>query len=479
MIVLLMNKRLISIFIGLMVLCSGIKAQEYKTGDLNKDGVVDVLDVQMLVNIVNGSLTPEEEEKVKGDKENIEEFQIMNDFVADFFSNSRVDFAGGSDSRYASSFFNSCYSQSAVQADQPRTKVISFEGSTTKARVMMSNKKDFSLLVLDDEVVMSGGKGSFELKNFEPGMVYYYKVVGEDGAVLTEGALKTVGQVRMIKINEGYNIRDLGGFVGLGGKRIKYGQLYRGASLGGRNYSGTVKEIGAADKKEMVRLGIKAVLDLRANPNLGKYPSQNPLEYHDFSLGHTPIPDADYMNIMTDYGEYVQDATVVSDVAWIISELKQGRPVYFNCRQGADRTGSVAFVIEGLLGCYEQGNGECGMGHQMALDYEMTSFSCSKKVDNTGFVYRSANGVYNNSAKIFSWLTHFDAASHGLKNIQEVCYYFLNSYCKNRTWNSPYVDGQNIKIDSNIGISKEDLDWFIKYMLDLKDDEYVTPSFAI
>ena len=53
-------------------------------------------------------------------------------------------------------------------------------------------------------------------------------------------------------------------------------------------------------------------------------------------------------------------------IQWLIDRLREGKPVYFHCIYGADRTGTLAFLLESLLGVGE---------NELAKDYELTSFS--------------------------------------------------------------------------------------------------------
>jgi protein tyrosine/serine phosphatase len=50
----------------------------------------------------------------------------------------------------------------------------------------------------------------------------------------------------------------------------------------------------------------------------------------------------------------------------ILDNLRKGKAVYFHCIWGADRTGALAFLLEGLMGLTPD---------QMYKDYELTSFS--------------------------------------------------------------------------------------------------------
>lgn len=384
-----------------------------------------------------------------GDLE-IQEFNIENPAVAEYIANSTSTLSSTA-SNYSQSYFDQSRS---YRPDQPNTKEITFcNPSASAVTITMATDMSYENVVLNATTTAS----SYTLRNFVPGNTYYYKVTNE-GELLTAGALKATGQLRMVAVDKGFNMRDLGGWKGLGDKTVRYEQIYRGASLGGTDMNGTTSDITADDKAELYRIGMRAQLDLRAATNSGKYSGE--YSYHSYSRGETTLTDADFNNTMTDYGAYNQDASVVSDVAWIIYELKRGRPVYFNCRQGADRTGTIGFIIEGLLGCY--GN---DTGHQMAMDYELTGFSQANLVDNktVSTSYRGATEAYGNTSKLFWALLFLSASDADLSTVQEKCYYYLNKY-----WSS-----------EGTCISADDLDWFIKYMLNMSDAEYTyRPSWA-
>lgn len=320
----------------------------------------------------------------------------------------------------------------------------------------------------------------FSFVNLIPGRDYYYKVE-KDGKLIRAAKLAVTGLVRMIYLEDGFNIRDLGGWTGLGGKAVRYGLLYRGGSLGGTNRGPgggqplVVTDIGEATKAELKRLGINAHLDLRAATNSGKYISG---EYsnHSYARNETTIPDADYNNTMADYGAYNEDASLVSAIAWIILELRRGKSVYFNCRQGADRTGAVAFLLECLLGCYD--HPAATGANQTALDYELTGFSGADRTDNIKMnSYRGAPDAYSNHSKIFYQLLNLEVPGVGNATVQQKAYYYLNGYWKTAT---PSPSSDRTFEQSRIAIGSEDLDWLICKMLDMSPTEYspFRPSWA-
>ena len=67
-------------------------------------------------------------------------------------------------------------------------------------------------------------------------------------------------------------------------------------------------------------------------------------------------------------------ATYKAALQYVLDCVKEDRPVYFHCAIGRDRTGTLAFLLEGLLGMSKS---------DIYKDYELTNFSywgtpCSK-----------------------------------------------------------------------------------------------------
>lgn len=231
---------------------------------------------------------------------------------------------------------------------------------------------------------------SYVLTNLYPQKTYSYSVKKGMKTIL-KGSFRTEGQVRMLDIEDSCNARDLGGWTGLDGRKIRYGLLFRTASIDGA-YDGVHGEncgnnrcrdphhqeaqgqvgdparytLSQQSLKELKQIGIKADLDMRGLTGEGMWGNQ--CMTHTRSLGLTKIPGADYFQLVNDYALHnpFDDPAMVRDVAWIIQELRKGRPVAFHCRSGADRTGALAMLIEALLGV---------SGGDIALDYELTSLS--------------------------------------------------------------------------------------------------------
>ena len=147
------------------------------------------------------------------------------------------------------------------------------------------------------------------------------------------------------------NVRDLGGWKVPGG-HIAYGKLYRGARLSSR-MSESAKEIF------LDQLGISVDLDLR-----GIKDSESRVGPVVDGAEYLKLPVEKNLGRGTGNTQELYQQAIRSIIGW----LGEGKSVYFHCAGGADRTGSLAFLIEALLGVSES---------DMSKDYELTTFGPS------------------------------------------------------------------------------------------------------
>ena len=155
------------------------------------------------------------------------------------------------------------------------------------------------------------------------------------------------------------NFRDLGGWSADGGK-VRYGLIYRTA-----NPNPSSSELSIYPQMETIirdKLKIKAVLDLRSETsfnNVSKY-------YTTLTKYNTPI----YQYILSlndlpsgkDKSKYV---SVWKSVKTVMESVVSGKSIMFHCAVGTDRTGTVAYLLEGILGVSE---------NQRLDDYELSYF---------------------------------------------------------------------------------------------------------
>ena len=196
---------------------------------------------------------------------------------------------------------------------------------------------------------LPAGTSAQDLTNLVPGREYHYQVTVSSG-VVAEGAFKTKGLLHQVYFKPNVrNARDLGGWKGLDGKTVAFRKLYRGGQLDKRYCD-------SDGKAEMRAMGIRADLDLRGADEV---PSASPLGSDiDF---YTPGFDSGYNHMVRDNPDKVRDS-----FRWVVARLREGKPVYFHCWSGRDRTGTMAVLLLGTLGVSES---------DMAKDYELTYFS--------------------------------------------------------------------------------------------------------
>ena len=159
--------------------------------------------------------------------------------------------------------------------------------------------------------------------------------------------------VRWIYVPGARNVRDLGGWNGL-----RTGRVFRGTEL---NAVGDHKlQIGSAGKKILLKdLGVRTDLDFRAldEKSRGACVTNSALGA-DVRLVDAVIRPYTRMFDPDQTNAYAAVLRVFADA--------KSYPVYMHCWGGADRTGTVAFILEGLCGVSEA---------DLAIDYELTSFT--------------------------------------------------------------------------------------------------------
>lgn len=194
--------------------------------------------------------------------------------------------------------------------------------------------------------------GAVDVYNLEIGRTYYWRVV-QDGVGSDVRSFSTCADApRWIYIDGTTNVRDMGGWrTPLGNKptgKIRQGLLYRGSEM---DIHKTITEAGITELRD--HLGIKTDLDLRGEVVGKRFDS--PLGI-DVQFRLVPIGA---------YDEFFQETAPYREIFSILAD-PDNYPIYFHCWGGADRTGSLACLIEALCGVSDA---------DQDLDYELTSLS--------------------------------------------------------------------------------------------------------
>ena len=195
--------------------------------------------------------------------------------------------------------------------------------------VVVSLDKNMNKIVLQKETK----KPECFLKNPYINVHYYWKVtaVTKDGKKVASPIYDFISgdTIRTLDIDGASNNRDLGGWVGPFGK-IKQDVLFRGSKLNNLSEEG-IKTINN-------ELHLKTEIDLRS-PGEAEYTP----------LGIDNYIALDFIQAMYQHLFYEEAKPIVKQLFDILSN-KDNYPLYFHCSIGRDRAGTVAFVVNNLLG---------------------------------------------------------------------------------------------------------------------------------
>ena len=210
------------------------------------------------------------------------------------------------------------------------------------------------------------------LANLEIGRAFWWRVTGlgkpekgkKEGPLVHSQAASFATEdraPRWIEI-EGKvgNIRDFGGWRTEDGRRIRQGMAFRGQGLNNNSVTGERQgrnRLIVEDVRYFTRtLGIRTDLDLRSKGEIADM-AESPLGPGvKLILRSSPCYRAAF-NSEANRRTMAENVRVFCDRA--------NYPIYFHCIGGADRTGTLAYVLHGVLGVPR---------HDMETDWESTFY---------------------------------------------------------------------------------------------------------
>ena len=215
---------------------------------------------------------------------------------------------------------------------------------------IFNNKKEINecnLLIKEDNKTIYDGvikEKELDFYNYKLGSTYYFEVSTSYSDIVTSSEVTIdEGYLRTIHVDGVTNFRDLGSYG-----HIKQGLIYRSATLENNTVYNPAKSISEAGIREFKSLGIKSEIDLRKADERG--------------METSPVEGVKYLfaplyyggnNILTyNKGEYNNPLQFKNIFDFLADESNY--PVDFHCVRGTDRTGCLAFVIEGLMGVEEE-----------------------------------------------------------------------------------------------------------------------------
>ena len=194
---------------------------------------------------------------------------------------------------------------------------------------------------------------SYELYNLYKNSDYTWTLTATfaNGETMTQTAAFHTTDLgpRALYIEGVYNTRDAGGYKTADGRVTKQGMIYRGGEL-----PASLSEQAQAFLSETV--GVKLEIDLRGYGSESGYRDKSPIQGAELTYAVTD----GYM------GAFNPGLTGYFAHAFSCMAYEENYPIYAHCTGGADRTGTVMFLLNALLGVPEE---------TLIKDFEFTSFS--------------------------------------------------------------------------------------------------------
>lgn len=246
---------------------------------------------------------------------------------------------------------------------------------------------------------------------------YYYSVSASiDGNIVTSETKYFVTantSIRNLRLDGVINVRDVGGWRNREGKfMVKQGMVYRSGPFNVSYASSMQKSITSSGLIEASRLGIKTEIDLRTvdNNEVGGLKSVSPLGS---GVKYIQAP-LDY-NYPEKIFTHKNNAESFKKIFKVFAD-PSSYPINFHCTAGADRTGCIAFLLNGLMGVSEA---------DLYRDYLFTNFASVGPRTRSSISVAYVKTISNNPGKtlqdkIVSTLTSIGVDINDLNSI-----YFL------------------------------------------------------
>lgn len=201
----------------------------------------------------------------------------------------------------------------------------------------------------ENKQIYHTARNNYKLYNLYGGKQYYWRVRcrGKEATPYSRiNMFVTRKCARTIKVKGAYNMRDLGGYTTYSGRMVRQGLVYR---------SGNYDSVKREGKETIKKLGIKTQLDVRRKGE-GKFGEKTlPVKKYKAIKGHA------YERIYRSESRAKRTIKIMKMFAH-----EENYPITFHCIYGRDRTGTIAFLLNGMLGVTEK---------DLYRDYEMTFLS--------------------------------------------------------------------------------------------------------
>lgn len=275
--------------------------------------------------------------------------------------------------------------------------------SVRSAELLVSENNDFKSSIV---YALENGETSVDVYNLKTGTQYYYKFVlsvSNGTKTSVEGSFKTADTPRFLNVDGACNMRDVGGWKTVDGKTVRQGLLYRSAELDGvidSKYRITSEGVNTI----LSVLGVKTEMDLRV-----KSDNPNGINMLGASVKHNYYGAAMYSDTFTENGK--------NAIKNIFADLadKNNYPVIMHCSHGMDRTGTVCYLLEAVLGVSED---DLLREYQLSTLYHGSLWGLGQMNEFIGRLKAFDGATINEKAE--SFLLSAGVTEEELANIKEI-----------------------------------------------------------
>ena len=235
------------------------------------------------------------------------------------------------------------YSKGVAELSRPRALTIDWDADSISEAycVRISEHEDMS----DYSSYCFEANAATEIYNLKLGTTYYCMVYDPEGSPISSRQILTTDAQapRNMYVDGVTNVRDLGGWSIPCGK-VKQGLIYRCGRLNENKQETPVAKITEKGIDTMLNeMNIRSEIDLRktSDNEVGGLTDKSILgdsvNYYQCPMGYNG-------NMLTNNRDMIRH--IFADVL----SKEENYPLIFHCSIGTDRTGLVAFLINGLLG---------------------------------------------------------------------------------------------------------------------------------
>lgn len=273
------------------------------------------------------------------------------------------------------SYLSGTRAERFMRMDNPADRVkLAALGATQKPLELKWDVPTNSIVRLEIDFAEGGERQTFTLTNrtsvhitnLEVGRRYVWSIADEQGDCAVATFVTEPDAPRFLRAGGVGNFRDLGGWKTADGRRVRQNRIFRSAGL---RFSS--KTSGNFFRKK-IELGSRRVTAEGLKTLSGDFHIRTDLELRTpqetAGMGNTIIPGARWVNVSyAAYGFIGNEIRGRDPLRKIFPEFlkEENYPILMHCSGGRDRTGTLAFLLNGLLGVSEE---------DLCRDWESTVF---------------------------------------------------------------------------------------------------------